>query len=164
MSRTVKIVLLTLLLLLDVLVVSPWLTTRLPAPPGVERAFGFLIPLAAGLIGSMLSKKKKKPEETASSGGAGALNELLNFQKQRLQATEPLQQASLAMASGMMPTYMKQPGGGIDQWTQKYNANALPGLGTAVPRAGAVDYGTVDPRALTSAMLQGRLKQPPYMT
>jgi hypothetical protein len=168
MARVFKLVLVVALLLLDALVVTPWLL----GPSVHDRAiFGLLAPLAIGLIGSMLGKKKKTSDAEAQSGKTSdALNQLLSFQKDRMMAAEPLQQASLSMASGMMPTYMKQPGGGIDQWTQKYNAGGLPGLTPRAPAGGGLpgaqypNFGGVDPRAITSAMMQSQLQQPPYMS
>jgi hypothetical protein len=176
MTRTVKLILLVALLLLDVCVVTPWLAGA--AAPGVERAwFTALIPLITAAVGAM-AKKKKQPIGYASNpdsggetdgggggfdwgaaapwlaaGGAGLagymlghkggddkktdgnsiLNSMLAQQQARMQQNEPAQQAILSMASGMMPTYMKQPGGGLDQWQRGYESRAA-GANTAVPR------------------------------
>jgi hypothetical protein len=86
---------------------------------------------AGGLVGGMLLNKKK-----AAPAGSGALDELLNFQKARMMAAEPLNQSGLAMASSMMPSYMKTAGGGVDQWMNTYNA-ARPGLPPRTPVPGS---------------------------
>jgi hypothetical protein len=177
MSRTVKLILLVALLLLDVCVVTPWLTAG--GAPGVDRAwFTALIPLITAAVGAM-TKKKKQPASYASNpdsggetdgggggfdwgaaapwlaaGGAGALgymlgnrggddkkksssgvlDSMLAQQQARMQQNEPAQQAILSMASGMMPTYMKQPGGGLDQWQTGYEQRAANAGGFAQPR------------------------------
>jgi hypothetical protein len=84
---------------------------------------------AGGLAAGMLMNKKKKP----ATAGSAALDELLAFQKARMMQAEPLNQASLAMASGMLPTYMKQPGSAVDTW-QTGHANANQQAAQAVPR------------------------------
>jgi len=177
MARTVKLILLLTLLLLDVCVVTPWLAGA--AAPGVDRAwFTALIPLITAAVGAM-TKKKKQPIGYASNpdsggetdgggggfdwgaaapwlaaGGAGLagymlgnrgdddkkktdsngiLTSMLAQQQARMQQNEPAQQAILSMASGMMPTYMKQPGGGLDQWQRGYESRSA-SANTAVPR------------------------------
>lgn len=171
MARVLKLILLTLIVLLDVVVITPWLQS-FAATPGVDRAFWSLaIPLITSLIGAVAGKKKGGGGTDPSSGegttgtgfdwgaaapylagGAGlvggmlmnrkkkepsttgdALSQLLAFQNQRMMAAEPLNQSLLAMASSMMPTHTKIPGGAIDQWMAKHeaaNASADP-LGTA---------------------------------
>ena len=161
-----KIALLTVLLLLDVLVVTPALAAW-GAVPGVDRAFWSLaIPLITSLIGGIAGKKKQpndagaqeagfvgdedtggfnwgaaapwlaggggaalgymlgKKKNTQAGGGNDILNSMLAQQQARMQQNEPAQQALLSMATGMMPTYMKQPGGGLDQWQGGYEQRA----------------------------------------
>lgn len=142
--------LLLLLVLLDARVVTPWLLSVCPAAPGVERAlWPLLIPLimaGGSAVGGWLAGRNKDQPTSGSGGGAdvpfdwgaaspylqgmgsamrrsgsgGALGSLLQYQQQRMTQSEPLNQTLLAMASEMLPTHVKVPGGAVDQWRQQY--------------------------------------------
>jgi hypothetical protein len=72
MARVFKLILLTLLVLLDVCVITPWLQSLVPAPPGTERAFWSLaIPLITSAIGAIAGKKKGNANATADAQEAG---------------------------------------------------------------------------------------------
>jgi len=74
MARVCKLILLTLVVLLDVCVITPWLQSFAPAPPGTTRAFWSLaIPLITAAIGAMRGKKKAGGgfDETTGEGTTG---------------------------------------------------------------------------------------------
>lgn len=76
MARVCKLILLTLVVLLDVCVITPWLQSCAPAPPGTDRAFWSLaIPLITSAIGAIAGKKKKGAsggfDETTGEGTTG---------------------------------------------------------------------------------------------
>jgi hypothetical protein len=127
MSRTMKLICLAALLLLDVVVVEPWLQAAVPAPAGVERAWFFLIPMAISAIAAIAKARKQKAAEEQALRDKlkpGSTENILKEQRESWQQTQPQRQAILSMASGMMPTYMKQPGGGLDQWQRGYEERA----------------------------------------
>lgn len=69
MARVLKLILLTLIVLLDVCVITPWLQAVFPPAPGVERAFWSLaIPLITSLVGAVAGKKKGGGGVDPSSG------------------------------------------------------------------------------------------------
>jgi hypothetical protein len=179
MTRIVKLILLVALVLLDALVVTPWLLDLVAPPaPGVDRAWAQFIPLIISAVSAIAKAKKKKtqmgfadnapvdgrdPDSGESVGGGGfdwgkaapwlagagglavgsmlgrsggsnsgsqdgPLSQLLEFQNRRMLAAEPLNQSGLAMASSMMPSYMKTPGSAIDTWLDNHqtaNTQAL---------------------------------------
>jgi len=71
MTRVLNLIAVTLIVLLDVCVLTPWLQAVFPPEPGVERAFwGALASLAIPLIGSAF-KKKQPVTDSTDPGGAG---------------------------------------------------------------------------------------------
>jgi hypothetical protein len=73
MARVLKLTLLTLIVLLDVVVITPWLQAVFPPAPGVERAFWSLaIPLITSLVGAVAGKKKGGGGTDPSSGESTA--------------------------------------------------------------------------------------------
>jgi hypothetical protein len=86
-------------------------------PPGVDMAlWPLLIPLISAGVSAAGSYLGRPKQSDAQRQNLDAQNQFINYQMQRSKRLDPMHEALIRMASGMLPDYA-QSQYGFDQWS-----------------------------------------------